>query len=133
MIGKKKSEDQSGKQSINLINEGTRIQGDLVSSGDVRIDGFLKGEINTGSRLAVGLSGQVEGRVHCAYADIAGQIEGDMVVTESLTIRATAKIHGDLTVGKLIVEEGALFTGNCTMVDMQSVANRHEKTLAQAE
>ena len=133
MIGKKKTEAPSNKQGINLINEGTRIQGDLVSAGDVRIDGFLKGEINTGSRLAVGLSGQVEGSIHCAFADIAGRVDGDMVVTEVLTIRATAKISGDLTVGKLIVEEGAVFTGNCTMVDMQSVAQQHEKTIVQTQ
>lgn len=105
-------------QGINLINEGTRITGDLVAQGDVRIDGFLKGDVNTRARLAIGASGQVEGQLTGSMVDIAGEVKGDVVVTGVLTLRKTAKIRGDLTVGKLVIEEGAMFSGQCTMTEM---------------
>lgn len=117
MIGKKKTE-QAPMQGINLINEGTRITGDLVAQGDVRIDGFLKGDVNTRARLAIGASGQVEGQLTGSMVDIAGEVKGDVVVTGVLTLRKTAKIRGDLTVGKLVIEEGAMFSGQCTMTEM---------------
>lgn len=105
-------------QGINLINEGTRITGDLVAQGDVRIDGFLKGDVNTRARLAIGASGQVEGQLTGSMVDIAGEVKGDVVVTGVLTLRKTAKIRGDLSVGKLVIEEGAMFSGQCTMTEM---------------
>jgi cytoskeletal protein CcmA (bactofilin family) len=117
MIGKKKTE-QAPMQGINLINEGTRITGDLVAQGDVRIDGFLKGDVNTRARLAIGASGQVEGQLTGSMVDIAGEVKGDVVVTGVLTLRKTAKIRGDLSVGKLVIEEGAMFSGQCTMTEM---------------
>ena len=117
MIGKKKTE-QAPMQGINLINEGTRITGDLVAQGDVRIDGFLKGDVNTRARLAIGTSGQVEGQLHGSMVDIAGEVKGDVVVTGVLTLRKTARVRGDLSVGKLVIEEGAMFSGQCTMTEM---------------
>lgn len=105
-------------QGINLINEGTRISGDLVAQGDVRIDGQLKGDVNTRARLAIGASGHVDGQLFGSMVDIAGEVKGDVVVTGVLTLRKTARVRGDLTVGKLIIEEGAMFSGQCTMTDM---------------
>ena len=117
MIGRKKTE-QAPMQGINLINEGTRISGDLVAQGDVRIDGQLKGDVNTRARLAIGASGHVDGQLFGSMVDIAGEVKGDVVVTGVLTLRKTARVRGDLTVGKLIIEEGAMFSGQCTMTDM---------------
>lgn len=104
------------QNSINLINEGTRISGEMVSSGDVRVDGFFKGEISTNAKLALGITGELNGHIECANADVAGKILGELVVSEILTLRSTAVVEGDIKVGKLIVEEGASFTGNCEML-----------------
>lgn len=117
MIGRKKTEN-APMQGINLINEGTRISGDLVAQGDVRIDGHLKGDVNTRARLAIGASGHVEGQLNGSMVDIAGEVKGDVVVSGVLTLRKSARVRGDLTVGKLVIEEGAMFTGQCTMTDM---------------
>ena len=117
MIGRKKTEN-APMQGINLINEGTRITGDLVAQGDVRIDGHLKGDVNTRARLAIGASGYVEGQLNGSMVDIAGEVKGDVVVSGVLTLRNTARVRGDLTVSKLVIEEGAMFSGQCTMTDM---------------
>lgn len=117
MFGKRK-QDQTPQQGINLINEGTRIQGDFNAQGDIRIDGQLVGDVQTRGRLAIGASGKVKGQLHGSMVDIAGEVEGDVVVSGVLTLRKTAKVVGDLTVGKLVIEEGAMFSGRCTMTDM---------------
>lgn len=117
MFGKSKQE-MNPQQGINLINEGTRIQGDLVAQGDIRIDGQLTGDVQTRGRLAIGASGRLKGQLNGSQVDIAGEVDGDVVVSGVLTLRKTAKVSGDLTVSKLVIEEGAMFSGRCTMTDM---------------
>ena len=62
----------TGASAINLIGEGTRIKGDLHSTGDVRIDGQLKGTIKSNSKVVIGPKGVVEGDIICENADISG-------------------------------------------------------------
>lgn len=102
-------------QSINIINEGTLIKGDINAGGDIRIDGELNGNINAKGRLVIGPKGKVEGQIHCATVEISGYIKGKVNVTDLLTMKSSAKINGEIHAGKLSVEPGALFTGTCTM------------------
>lgn len=101
--------------SVNLIGAGTSIQGDIQSTSDIRIDGTLKGTINTKGKLVVGPSGNIEGEVNCQQADISGNVRGKIVVTELLALKATAKLSGEITVGKLAIDPGADFSGTCSM------------------
>jgi cytoskeletal protein CcmA (bactofilin family) len=112
-IGNKNSASESS--AINLIGTGTRITGDIVSNGDVRIDGILSGNISLKGRLVIGPQGRVEGDVNCQNADISGEIKGKLNVIEMLALKATAKITGDIVTGKLAIEPGANFTGTCSM------------------
>lgn len=102
-------------QSINIINEGTLIKGDIAANGDIRIDGELVGNINSKGRLVIGPKGKVDGEVNCNNIEVAGYIKGKVVVSELLTMKASAKIYGDIVAGKLSVEPGSLFTGTCSM------------------
>ena len=101
--------------SINLIGNGTNIIGDINSNGDVRIDGILKGNISTTGKLVVGASGKIEGNVQCQNADILGEIQGKIFVSEALSLKATAKIAGDIITTKISIEPNASFTGTCNM------------------
>ena len=102
-------------QSINIISEGTIIKGDVSASGDIRIDGSLKGNIEVKGRLVIGPSGKVEGEVQCNNIEVSGYIKGKVTVPELLNMKSSAKIDGDIVAGKLSVEPGSLFTGTCTM------------------
>ena len=102
-------------QAINIINEGTLIKGDVNAAGDIRIDGELNGNINAKGRLVIGPKGKVEGQIHCSTIEISGYIKGKITVTDLLTMKASAKINGEILAGKLSVEPGALFTGTCNM------------------
>jgi cytoskeletal protein CcmA (bactofilin family) len=101
--------------SVNIIGAGTSIEGDVISSGDIRIDGSLKGTLKTRGKLVVGPSGQVEGTVSCQNADISGNVRGKVNVTELLSLKATAKLSGEISTGKLSIEPGADFSGSCSM------------------
>lgn len=101
--------------SINLIGNGTSIEGDIKANGDVRIDGLLTGSINTKGKLVVGPSGKIEGEVVCQNADISGAINGKVTVADLLSLKSSAKLNGDIITGKLAIEPGATFTGACSM------------------
>jgi len=114
--------------SINLIGNGTSITGDINSNGDVRIDGNLKGNITISGKLVVGPSGSIEGNVICQNADISGEIHGKVTVTELLSLKASAKLLGDIVTGKISVEPNATFTGTCNMgAVVKNITNVSEK------
>jgi cytoskeletal protein CcmA (bactofilin family) len=118
---------ETTSQSINIINEGTLIKGDIVANGDIRIDGELKGNIDAKGRLVIGPNGKVDGEINCNNIEVSGYIKGRVKVSEMLTMKASAKIEGDIIAGKLSVEPGSLFTGTCTMGETKIPADKYEK------
>ena len=105
--------------TINLISTGTDIFGDVKSSGDIRIDGTLTGNLNTKGKVVIGPTGKVKGEVICKNSEVAGLIEGKIIVGQLLNLKATSKINGDIITSKLSIEPGAVFTGNCKMSDTE--------------
>lgn len=101
--------------SHNQIGTGTSIEGDIKSNGDVRIDGSLKGTIQSKGRLVVGSTGSIEGDIVCQNALIEGSIKGKITVNELLSLKSTAKLNGDIVTNKLAIEPGANFSGTCSM------------------
>jgi cytoskeletal protein CcmA (bactofilin family) len=108
----KKSE---AKDAINMIGAGTTILGDVISKGDIRVDGILKGSVNTEGRVVLGREGVIEGDVMCKDADISGTVKAKITVSQLLTLKTSAKLNGDITTNKLSIEPGAAFTGSCSM------------------
>jgi len=101
--------------SINIISKGTEIHGDIISQGDMRIEGTVNGALSCKSRVVIGDSGEVKGNIVANDAVISGKVIGNVMVNESLFLKSSAKIFGDLVVGKIIVENGAEFNGSCKM------------------
>jgi cytoskeletal protein CcmA (bactofilin family) len=102
-------------QIINLIATGTRITGDIVSDGDIRIDGEVIGNLETKGRLVIGSSGRMEGELRCRSCEISGTHQGSLYISEMLSLKAMSKVTGDIFTGKLSIEPGAYFIGKCTM------------------
>lgn len=100
---------------LNRIVEGTVIEGQINSESNIRIDGFLKGTINTKGRLVLGPEGKIEGDITCTNADIEGTLDGTINVKELLTLKSSAKLQGDISTNKLSIEPGAIFSGSCSM------------------
>ena len=105
----------STSSAINMIGDGTVITGDIKSKGDIRVDGSLKGSIDTEGKVVVGPQGVVEGDVICKDADIAGVLKAKISVSQLLSLKSSAKLNGDIITNKLSIEPGATFSGSCSM------------------
>lgn len=103
--------------AINIITDGTVIKGDIVATGDFRLDGTLQGNIQLNGKLVVGDTGVVTGNVLCQNANIIGTVNGNLSVKELLSLHTTARVRGDILINKLSIEPGAVFSGKCRMID----------------
>lgn len=99
----------------NLITSGTKIKGDISADGDLRIDGVIEGTLNCKGKLVLGPEGSIKGDIVCKTAEVMGNIEGTMQISELLSIKSTAKINGEIKTTRLAIEPNAIFTGTCDM------------------
>ena len=106
--------------TINLISNGTEITGDVKSNGDIRIDGFLTGNLTTKGKVVIGPTGKVKGEVYCKNSEVSGTVDGRLCVSQLLTLKTDSKISGDIITFKLSIEPGAKFTGNCKMSESEN-------------
>ena len=108
-----KNNDINGQYS--RIEKSTTIKGEIQSDADIRIDGILEGSVKTKGKVVIGKDGRVEGQIECANADIEGALKGNLLVVETLALKSTSNIEGELIIGKLIVDAGAIFNATVSM------------------
>jgi|TARA_R110000822_G_scaffold193405_1_gene331874 cytoskeletal protein CcmA (bactofilin family) len=112
----------------NVIAKNTIIVGDIKADGDFRIDGTLEGNLTIKGKVIIGVTGSVKGNIIAAVADIEGESSGSLKVEKTLTLKSTAKISGDVVVGKLSIEPGADFNATCIMTGIiKNVKNSNGK------
>lgn len=120
---------QTEVKALNTISRDTSVKGDIESTGDMRIDGFLEGNLNCKGRLVIGPEAKIKGIVRCKVGDVMGFIEGEITSEDLLSLKSSAIVKGDIVMGKLSVEPGASFTGKCSMVgDKKEVVPEVKKT-----
>lgn len=110
----------------NILARGTKINGDLETEGDIRIDGRVSGKVLAKGKVVVGIEGLVEGEIKCKNIDVSGELKADLLVEELTVLKATAKIVGNITTPKISIEPGAVFVGNCKM-DISGKAQGDER------
>ena len=106
----------------NALTNGSKIVGKIFADSDFRIDGEVEGTITCNGKVVIGQKGFLKGSISCVNAEIIGTVEGDIVVTETLSLRGTAVIKGDVKTKILMVEPNAIFNGTCSMKDNVSVS-----------
>jgi cytoskeletal protein CcmA (bactofilin family) len=111
---KPKTMNEIGGQP-NRIEKNTKIKGDIISEADFRIDGKLDGNVKTSGKVVIGKGGYIHGKVECVNADIEGSFNGELLVSDLLSLKASAVIEGTVSVTKLAVEPGATFNASCSM------------------
>ncbi|MCS6933527.1 MAG: polymer-forming cytoskeletal protein [Chitinophagales bacterium] len=114
MFGKK-SEKTTGPNLMTQFSQGTLVTGDVSTEGDIRIDGKVNGNVTSKSKVVLGQSGCITGDVCCQNAYIDGRIDGNLEVAELLILSSNAVVAGDIRIKKLVVQEGAVFSGRCMM------------------
>jgi cytoskeletal protein CcmA (bactofilin family) len=120
------------------LDSGSKISGKLSFDGPTRIDGHVDGEISAKDGLTIGESAVVTAQIRAASIIVAGKVSGDITAAQRIEIRPSAKVIGNLTAPILVVHEGALFEGHCSMQPEASREDRKvtvfpkEERLAQA-
>ena len=99
----------------NAITAESKIIGTIVANNDIRIDGTVEGDIQCRGKVVIGEKGFVHGNIQCTNAEVQGRIEGKVEALQTLALRATAHMEGDVITQSLIVEPNAIFCGTCQM------------------
>ncbi|MBD0823381.1 MULTISPECIES: bactofilin family protein [Aestuariibaculum] len=111
---KKEKKMTEGPTSQN-ISQGTKLVGDLTSEGDFRIEGTVEGNVITKGKIVVGKTGFIKGTLQGTDAYFEGKFSGKLTLSGTLTLKNSAEIEGEVSVGKLAVEPGAAFNVTCLM------------------
>ena len=98
-----------------FLGKGSRITGTLVFEGPSRIEGHVEGEVSAQDTLTVGESAVVNARINGSTIVVLGTVTGDVVAHARLEIRAPGKVVGDVTTPTLVINEGAMLEGRCSM------------------
>ncbi|MEM6645677.1 MAG: polymer-forming cytoskeletal protein [Bacteroidota bacterium] len=106
---------------VNMVGRGTHVQGDFTVAGDISVSGHITGTLKVEGRVTITKDGLVDGSLKAREADVAGQVKGKVDVEERLVLRGTARVDADIRTARLVVEEGALCNGTCTMGSKQSL------------
>lgn len=125
---KSKDEDAAifdgGSSTMNtIIGKDTTISGTMEVSGTLRVDGVVKGDVIVSDTVAVGPTGSVEANVQTKNAVISGAVKGNIHASERIELQAKANITGDLITKSLVIEQGAIFHGNCNMKQAPAAPN----------
>lgn len=103
------------QNQVNLIGEGTVFEGTVRAESDVRASGHIIGTLDVEGKVMIAEDGSAEGEILATNADIAGEVQGEIRVEERLVLKSTARVDGTIETDRLVVEEGAQFTGECEM------------------
>lgn len=112
MVGKK---DSSNASIGTLIGKGTSFLGNFSTVDGARIDGAIDGNVVTKGVLVVGAEGIITGNIESKSVMIGGTVFGNIVVEDKVVLTATAKVIGDISTAIIVIDEHAIFQGNCDM------------------
>jgi cytoskeletal protein CcmA (bactofilin family) len=126
MFGKKSINESCSDKMDTLIGKETFFEGNINATGTIRIDGEFKGDIKAKGNLILGENSKVEAAVEARNVFVSGYLKGNLKIEGKVDIASTGQVYGDLLVGNLVIEEGAIFKGNCQM-QVKKENNTQEK------
>jgi cytoskeletal protein CcmA (bactofilin family) len=103
------------KDAETVIGPSMVVKGNFTSSGNIVIEGVLKGGVKTAGNVYIGDHADITADIESKSARIGGDVKGNLKIEEKLQITLTAKIHGDIECSQLSVEAGAIINGKITM------------------
>jgi len=109
-----KSDSNAGELN-GFLDSGSRMEGDLHFDTTFRIDGKLTGKVVSDGDLVVGDGGELEGEIRVGQIFISGTVRGEVHAARRVQIAANGRAFADLHTPSLIIEDGALFEGRCSM------------------
>ena len=105
--------------NVSRISQGAAIRGDLSSSTDIRIDGQVDGTLFSEGKVVVGETARLSGKLFATNIDFWGKMDGDIFVKDTLSLKSSAVVNGNIHVRKIQVEMGAQINGSFKMISEQ--------------
>jgi cytoskeletal protein CcmA (bactofilin family) len=118
MLWKKKTAKVATGKGSDLsayIDEASQIEGKYTFGGTVMLNGKLTGEVWSDDTLIIGEKGVVHASVRAGIVLVSGEVRGNILGTERVELRGTARVYGDVEAPVIVVEEGVVFEGHCRM------------------
>lgn len=103
------------ESEVTIVGAGARLEGNVVSAGNLRIDGQVKGQINAEGDVALSPQSQVEADIRGQNVSVAGRFKGSILVKGKAHIGRGGRVDGNITSKTLVVEEGGVFHGQSIM------------------
>ncbi len=131
MLGKKTAEPINAKIS-SVIGADMVVNGDIHAKEAVRVEGSVTGDVETEGAMIISASGRVKGNVKGSSIIIGGSLEGDLTSGGRTEVVSTGKVIGNIRTKSLVVDENAVFQGQCIMnaegIPSSPAQNTPEKT-----
>jgi cytoskeletal protein CcmA (bactofilin family) len=118
---------------VTIVGAGARLEGNVVSAGNLRIDGQVKGQINADGDVTLSPQSQVEADIRAQNVSVAGKFKGNLVVKGKAHLARGGRIDGNITSKTLVVEEGGMFHGQSIMDGGSGAAPAKQGQAPQAE
>jgi cytoskeletal protein CcmA (bactofilin family) len=106
----------SGTRDVQAhLGQGSRVEGKLAFEGSVRIDGQVEGEISAQESVIIGEGAEVTAQIHANTVVVQGHVTGDITARKRVELKAPATLVGNISTPTLVIHEGVVFEGHCTM------------------
>jgi cytoskeletal protein CcmA (bactofilin family) len=99
-----------------IVGEGSEFIGEFKVDGLIRIDGKFKGLIDTKGKVLIGKTGIVDTDIRARNVVAGGQVNGNIYASERVILLSTCRLYGDIITPVLVIEEGVMFQGKCTVI-----------------
>jgi cytoskeletal protein CcmA (bactofilin family) len=106
-----------------IIGADASLRGSYNSKHSIRVDGEIYGNITSEDGIIVGEKGMVRGNLVAKSVLIGGKVKGNITASQRLEVQGTAHVEGDLSAPILVIEEGAVFEGNCQMEEASKIVD----------
>jgi cytoskeletal protein CcmA (bactofilin family) len=100
-----------------LIARPSKIEGRITGSGEIVVNGLVNGTIDATGTVKIADQGRVEATVHGKVVTVAGTVAGDITADERIELEPSARVDGNITAPRILIQDGATFRGQVNMRD----------------
>jgi len=116
----------SKSEETTIIRNGVKIEGKITSSGSIRVDGEIQGDIFSQSNVTIGEQGKVNGQINADDITIGGKVNGMVRAKSKLILDSKGDLKGDIFTKNLAIEAGAKFDGKSKTGDSFDIGETQE-------
>ena len=125
---KDKQSGSSESEETSIVSRGVKIEGKVTSTGNIRIDGEIQGDIFSKGNITIGEVAKVNGKLNANVITIGGKVSGIVRAKDKIILDSKSYLKGDIITKNLVIEEGAKFDGNCKTGDSIDIGDSQGTT-----